>query len=93
MPAPKFDHPSPLTFGGYEHPRSYEDSRAVVLPVPFERTTSYVTGTRTAPREILLASGQVEMWDEEIARPTPSEAAGEGASLSEVRTGCRRLRI
>ncbi len=65
MPAPKFDHPSPLTFGGYEHPRSYEDSRAVVLPVPFERTTSYVTGTRTAPREILLASGQVEMWDEE----------------------------
>jgi len=65
MPAPKFDHPSPLTFGGYGHPRSYEDSRAVVLPVPFERTTSYVTGTRNAPREILLASGQVEQWDEE----------------------------
>jgi hypothetical protein len=65
MPAPKFEHPSPLTFGGYEHPRSYEDSRAVVLPVPFERTTSYVTGTRNAPREILLASGQVEQWDEE----------------------------
>ena len=44
---------------------SFEDSRAVVLPVPFERTTSYVTGTRNAPREILLASGQVELWDEE----------------------------
>ena len=66
MPAPiKYDHPSPLTFGGYEHPRKYEDSRAVLLPVPFERTTSYVTGTRNAPREILLASGQVELWDEE----------------------------
>jgi agmatinase len=60
-----YDHPSPLIFGGFEHPRSFEDSRAVVLPVPFEKTTSYVTGTRNGPREILLASGQVELWDQE----------------------------
>jgi agmatinase len=65
MPAPRYEHAAPLNFGGYEPSRSYEDSRAVVLPVPFERTTSYVTGTRNAPREILLASGQVENWDEE----------------------------
>jgi agmatinase len=61
-----YDHPAPLTFGGYEHSRSFADSRAVVLPVPFERTTTYVTGTRNGPREILLASGQVELWDQEI---------------------------
>src|SRR5512134_3173588 len=60
-----YDHPSPLLFGGMEPPVDFNGARAVVLPIPFERTTSYVTGTRNAPREILLASGQVELWDEE----------------------------
>ena len=40
--------------------------RRVILPVPFDRTTSYVPGTRNGPRELLLASAQVELWDEEI---------------------------
>lgn len=64
-PPVEYDHPVPLSFGGYEPARSFDDARAVVLPIPFERTTSYVTGTRNGPREILLASGQVELWDEE----------------------------
>lgn len=69
-----YDHHAPLNFGGFEHPKSLEDSKAVVLPVPFERTTSYVAGTRNGPREILLASAQVELWDEE----TRSEAWDHG---------------
>src|SRR5438105_9889794 len=46
--------------------RAYAESAAVILPIPFERTTSYVQGTRHGPRELLLASGQVELWDEEL---------------------------
>jgi agmatinase len=38
----------------------------VILPVPFDRTTSYVSGTRNGPRELLIASAQVELWDEEL---------------------------
>jgi agmatinase len=38
----------------------------VILPVPVDRTTSYVGGTRNGPREILLASSHMELWDEEI---------------------------
>ena len=71
---PDYDHHAPLNFGGLEHSRNFDNSRVVVLPVPFERTTSYVTGTRNGPREILLASGQVELWDEE----TQSEAYSRG---------------
>jgi agmatinase len=71
---PDYDHHAPLNFGGFEHRRAFDDSRVVVLPVPFERTTSYVAGTRNGPREILLASGQVELWDEE----TRSEAYDQG---------------
>ena len=64
----QYDHLQPLCFGGVQPAsRTFAAARAVVLPVPFERTTSYVAGTRNAPREILLASGQVELWDEELA--------------------------
>jgi agmatinase len=72
-PPVDYDHPAPLIFGGYEHSHSFADSRAVVLPVPFERTTSYVTGTRNGPREILLASGQVELWDQETGNDAHSQ--------------------
>jgi len=67
----QYDHYQPLCFGGLQPPsRTFAAARAVVLPVPFERTTSYVAGTRNAPREILLASGQVELWDDEMATDT-----------------------
>jgi agmatinase len=62
-----YDRLAPDQFGGaLPTPRSFEDSAAVILPVPFDRTTSYVSGTRNGPRELLLASAQVELWDEEI---------------------------
>jgi agmatinase len=57
----------PFTFGGLlQDEHSFEKSRAVVLPVPFERTTSYVPGTKNGPREIISASSQVELYDEEL---------------------------
>jgi agmatinase len=71
----QYHHYHPLCFGGFQPPsRTFAAARAVVLPVPFERTTSYVSGTRNAPREILLASGQVELWDDEMATDGHMEA-------------------
>ena len=67
MPAPEYERLQPYQFGGAlpEAP-SYADAAAVILPAPLDRTTSYVPGTRNGPRELLLASAQVELWDEEI---------------------------
>jgi agmatinase len=63
----EYDHGSPLAFGGaLPHPKNFEDSRVVILPVPVDRTTSYVPGTRNGPREILQASSHMELWDEEV---------------------------
>lgn len=44
----------------------FEHARVVVLPVPLDRTTSYVAGTRNGPHEILVASSHMELWDEEM---------------------------
>jgi agmatinase len=62
-----YDHGVPLGFGGaLPNPRSFDDARVVILPVPVDRTTSYVSGTRNGPHEILQASSHMELWDEEV---------------------------
>jgi agmatinase len=63
----EYDHGTPLAFGGtLPHKLSFRDSRVVILPIPVDRTTSYVPGTRDGPREILIASSHMELWDEEV---------------------------
>jgi agmatinase len=63
----EYDRGPYLPFGGtLPHVTSFDDSRAVILPVPVDRTTSYVGGTRNGPRELLIASSHMELWDEEV---------------------------
>lgn len=47
---------------------SFERSKIVVLPVPYERTVSYGRGTKHGPKAILDASHYVEFYDEETHR-------------------------
>jgi agmatinase len=63
----EYDHGVPLAFGGaVPHPATFDQARAVILPAPVERTTSYGGGTKHGPREILQASSHMELWDEEL---------------------------
>lgn len=48
----------------------YETSTAVILPVPYDSTTSYRAGTREGPRAIITASRQIELFDEELLKDT-----------------------
>jgi agmatinase len=43
-----------------------ERSRVVILPLPYEHTTSYGKGTVRGPEEILKASRYLELYDEEL---------------------------
>ncbi len=45
-----------------------EPSQVVLLPVPYELTTSYGQGTRQGPRALLHASHQLELYDREFGR-------------------------
>ena len=57
----------PENFGGLSEEHSqYATSRAVIFPVPLERTTSYEHGTRNGPAAILAASRNMELYDEEL---------------------------
>jgi agmatinase len=63
----KYDYIEPLSFGGtLPQPATFESAKAVILPIPLESTTSYISGTKHGPREILVASSHMELWDEEM---------------------------
>ena len=63
------DGPAPAESGIYGLPFSVEDSRVVVVPVPFEATTSYGGGTSKGPAAVLEASKQVDLFDQDTGRP------------------------
>jgi len=44
----------------------YRRARFTVLPIPYDSTTSFQTGTREGPAAIIRASQQVELFDEEL---------------------------
>jgi len=74
-----------------------KEADAVVLPIPYEATTTYGSGTREAPEAILAASRQVELWDEEegwdpsaavrlaTASPITAEVSSPQAMLDKIR--------
>src|SRR5213076_3258242 len=62
----EYDQVTPGEFGGTKPTTTdFNNSRVVILPIPLDRTTTYVPGTRTGPHEILVASSHMELWDEE----------------------------
>ena len=67
MTSTPYPHLDYSAFGGVPWTGGLDTARAVVLPLPLDRTTSYVPGTRNGPREILRASAFLELWDEEVS--------------------------
>ncbi len=54
----------PFTFGGIENP-SFDQARVVLIPVPFDSTSSYRPGARKGPEAIIDASRYMELYDHE----------------------------
>nr|WP_199348334.1 agmatinase [Microcoleus sp. FACHB-SPT15] len=57
-------------FLGSDIKSSYEASRVVILPIPYEATTTYRKGCENGPDALLEASVQLEYYDDELDRET-----------------------
>ena len=55
-------------FIGSEAQTTYQESKVVILPVPFERTTTYRKGCQYGATAIIEASQQLEAYDIELER-------------------------
>jgi agmatinase len=60
-----------MNFGGldFAYP-TFEDATFIVVPVPYDLTSTYQPGSRKGPSAILDASGNMELYDEELRRET-----------------------
>jgi agmatinase len=81
---------------------NYATARYAVLPVAYEATTTYGSGTRDGPRAIISASQQVELYDEELGResfragiatldPLESDARGPAQMHARVYAAARKI--
>ncbi len=55
--------------GIYGLPFAPQEARVIIIPVPYEATTSYGGGTSSGPAAVLAASKQVDLFDHETGRP------------------------
>ena len=63
---PPYSQLPPRNFLGLPPQHSgFDGSRALILPVPYDATTSYKGGTKAGPQAIIDASTQVELYDRE----------------------------
>lgn len=57
----------PFTFGGLlPEDSAFAQARVVILPIPYEQTTTYGTGTKEGPQALIAASRHMELYDEEL---------------------------
>ncbi|MFH1107304.1 MAG: agmatinase [Candidatus Micrarchaeota archaeon] len=62
----------PYNFPGVD-PIDYAQAKVVVIPAPFDGTTSWKTGARHGPEAIISASRWLETYDEELGRDFTEE--------------------
>ena len=60
-------------FLGSEVQNSYQSAQVVILPIPYEATTTYRQGCKYGPGALIAASDQLEVYDEELERETALE--------------------
>lgn len=71
-----FDPNAPANADGiFGLPHTPDDSRVVLIPVPWEATVSYGSGAADGPAAILKASHQVDLLDRDTGKPYESGIA------------------
>jgi hypothetical protein len=78
--------------GIYGLPHTPEQARVVIVPVPWEPTTSYRRGTAKGPAAILAASRQVDLFDLDTGRPYEAGIAHARRGRRDRRVEPRRVR-
>jgi agmatinase len=92
-----------MNFGGIEPAfATYKKAAFIVVPVPYDLTSTYQSGSRRGPAAILEASGNMELYDEELRKetyrsgihtlpPVEADARGPAEMVDSVRRSIARV--
>jgi len=91
-----------MNFGGIYPACSLRDAKFVVVPVPYDLTSTYQSGSRKGPAAIIEASTNMELYDEELKKetylagihttlPVPIDARGPKNMVRSVRKKISRI--
>jgi agmatinase len=78
---------SSLPFLGPDVAADYRNAKVVILPIPYEATTTYRRGCENGPNAILDASQQVEYYDEELDREMWEVGIYTEGAIADTRNG------
>lgn len=59
-----------MNYGGIYPNHLLRDAKFVVVPVPYDLTSTYQSGSRRGPAAIIEASNNMELYDEELKKET-----------------------
>ena len=68
-----------------------DSAKAVIIPVPYDATTSYKTGARYGPEAIIRASLQLEDYDLELDGDVSSQGIFTTPSLPVIVDGPKQI--
>ena len=91
-----------MNFGGIYPECSLRDAQFVIVPVPYDLTSTYQPGSRRGPAAIIEASTNMELYDEELKKetylagihttqPVSTDARGPKHMISAVRKKISRI--
>ncbi len=91
-----------MNFGGIYPECSLRDALFVVVPVPYDLTSTYQPGSRRGPAAIIEASSNMELYDDELKKetylcgihttlPVPIDARGPKNMINLVRKKIARI--
>ena len=81
-----------MNFGGIEPEcAAYDGATFAVIPVPYDLTSTYQSGSRQGPAAILAASANMELYDEELQKVTYREGIFTAAPIEVDARGPDRM--
>lgn len=90
-----------INFGGSEVVYSFEESEVIILPVPYDETSTYGKGADKGPEALLEASVNLEFYDIETGTeahrrgiytlPPLLEKSSPDAMVDAVRSACKEI--
>ncbi len=77
--------------GLYDEETNFDEAKVVILPIPYDATVSYQSGSRNGPGAIITASKYVELYDDELEADFSTIGIHTAEAMEIVKSGPKEM--